>query len=406
MGNSRIYDISIIAPTCFYYQTPLFQALAADPNINLTVFFCSDEGLSGRDVKAAYGADRSWGLGNELLTGYKSVFLRNQCPGGSYLKSLVGLANFDIWKILRETRPDAVLIMSWMNPTWWLTILACLKYRLPILFMTDSNINAERTKSAWKSWIKRQVLGKFLFPNISGFLCSGSANQQLYKYYGVPDDKLFQFAYSWGFKTLVEQAKDLKSQKTTLRSQYGVPQDAIVALYCGRLSPEKGTLELLEAFKAVPNPKKALVLVGDGRLRNRMRNYVDANSLESVYFMGFQDRNQMGKFYALADFLILPSQKETWGIVINEALSFSLPVIVSDQVGAGVDLVVHRENGYVFPALDVKSLAGHISQMTDLPEQERLRMGENSSKLIAIWIDRDLASSLRSYLDSIHGAHG
>jgi alkylhydroperoxidase family enzyme len=76
--------------------------------------------------------------------------------------------------------------------------------------------------------------------------------------------------------------------------------------------------------------------------------------------MGFQNRNDLGDFYALADILVLPSNRETWGLVVNEALSFSLPVVVSDQVGAGVDLVIPDQNGYIFPAGEIPALADQI----------------------------------------------
>lgn len=402
MEKLRSYRVTIIAPTCFYYQVPLFRALAADPCIDLTVCFCSDEGNSGKDVKAAYGSDEKWGVEDQLLDGYSFKFLRNYSPNGSYLKSLVGLANFGIWAELNRERPDVVIVMSWMNPTWWLTFLACLRFDIPVLFMTDANVDAEHLKSPWKSWLKRAILGKFLFRITSGFLCAGTANRQLYASYGVPDNKLVPFAYSWGYRQLIEESNQLKSSKTDLRKKYGLPQDKVLMLYCGRLSPEKGSIELLDAYEMVENPNKALVIVGDGQLRSRMEQTVKARGLKFVYFMGFQSRNDVGNFYALADFLVLPSHRETWGIVVNEALCFSLPVVVSDQVGAGVDLVIAEQTGYIFPAGNVSGLADSISRLVDLPDAERIKMGENSRKLIAQWSARDLGLSLLKYLDSIY----
>ena len=390
MGNLHPYRITIIAPTCFYYQAPLFRALAADSRIDLTVYFCTDEGISGKDTKAAYGTDESWGPKDDLMGGYRSKFLRNHAPWGSYLRSLVGLANLGIWKELRRNRPDAVVVMSWMNPTWWLTYLACLKLGIPLLFMTDANVHAEVLKNPWKSWLKRIALGKLLFPAISGFLCAGTSNRELYVSYGVPDGKLFQFAYSWGYASLMEDSKWLLSQKSALRTEYGLPQDAVVLLYCGRLSAEKGSIELMNAYKMVSQPEKALVVVGDGKLRKPMQELADAQDLDSIYFMGFQNRDNIGKFYALADILVLPSRQETWGMVVNEGLCFSLPVIVSDQVGSGADLVIPEENGYVFPSSDVGALAEGMSKLIELPDEDRVKMGEQSQRLITEWSNRNL----------------
>ena len=207
MGNSNRYKITFIAPTCFYYQAPLFRELSSDPNLDLTAYFCSDEGVSGKDVETVYGTDQNWGVDIDLLEGYKSKFFRNYSPWGSYLKSLVGLTNFGVWNDLKRERPDAVVVMSWMNPTWWLTFLACLRFQIPMFYMTDANFDAEQLKSRWRTSIKRFFLGKFLFPAASGFLCAGTTNRRLYTAYGVPDEKLISFAYSGGYTQWIEQSK-------------------------------------------------------------------------------------------------------------------------------------------------------------------------------------------------------
>jgi len=402
MKNSRPYKLTIIAPTCFYYQAPLFRDLAANDHVDLTVYFCSDEGVDGSDVKAAYGANEVWGEEYDMLDGYQFKFLRNYSPGGSYLKSLVGLANFGIWNEIKREQPDAVVVMSWMNPTWWLTFLACLKFRIPLLLMTDANVEAEKLNGVWKAWLKRIFLGNFLFPLTTGFLCAGTANQRLYTYYGVPSHKLVHFAYSWGYSALIEESNTLQSQKQELRREYGLPQGAVIVMYCGRFSPEKGLMEFLEAYKDITHPNKALVLVGDGSLKSRMQGFADTNAIESIYFMGFQSRKDIGEFYTLSDIFVLPSRRETWGMAVNEALCFALPVVVSDQVGAGVDLVIPGENGHVFPAGDVAALSDQLSNLIGLPSQVRDEMGEISRKLITEWSGRALVDPLDDFLDSIY----
>ena len=402
MANPRPYKVTVIAPTCFYYQAPLFRALSDDERIDLKVYFCTDEGVSGKDVKSAYGADKTWIAEHEILTGYNFKFLRNYSPNGSYLKSLVGLANFGVWNEIRRERPDLVVVTSWMNPTWWLAFFACLRFNIPMFFMTDANFYAEESKNSWRLWLKRRLLGNLIFPNAAGFLYAGTANRKLYEHYGVPAEKLFPFAYSWGYGVFLEESQQLISQKAALREEYGLPNDAVVMLYCGRLSSEKGIMELLEAYQMVSHPKKSLVIVGDGQLRERMTAFAEYHRIDSIHFMGFKRRDEIGKLYALADFLVLPSRKETWGIVINEALCFALPVIVSDQVGAAVDLVTSEENGLVFPAGDVTALADRIFRMIDLTSEERRKMGDESKKRIKGWINRDLAQLIGKYLDSIY----
>ena len=190
------FKVAIVAPTCFYYQAALFRELAAHPRLDLTVYFCSDEGLTARDVLEMYKVHQRWGEDNEMLGGYQCKFLRNYAPQPSYLKWPFGLINFGILKEIVSNRPDAVILMSWMNPTWWMALAACVLLRIPFLYMTDANVEIERYRSKWKRRIKQLALGKTLFKLCSGFLCAGRANRHLYRLYGVPDRKLFSFAYS------------------------------------------------------------------------------------------------------------------------------------------------------------------------------------------------------------------
>ena len=92
-----------------------------------------------------------------------------------------------------------------------------------------------------------------------------------------------------------------------------------------------------------------------------------------------------------------------WGIVVNEALCFGLPVIVSDQVGAGLDMVKHGKNGFSFPRGDVDELAASIKRIMELTEDERAKMGTNSRGIIENWLKRDLAESLGQYVNTIRG---
>ena len=395
------YKVAIVAPTCFYYQVPLFWALAAHPRIDLTVYFCSDEGLLGHDVLKAYGAEGSWGSEEELLQGYDSKLMRNHSPFATYLSSLVGLVNLGIWGEIRRERPDAVVIMSWMNPTWWLAVLACLRFRIPFLYMTDANVTAESEKTLLISWVKKIVLGKVLFPLTTGFLCAGTANRQLYRYYGVLDRKLVPFAYSWGYDALAKASENLKSARARVRVELGLPEESFVILYVGRLSEEKRPFDLLQAYESVALPDKSLLIAGDGYLRESLQDYVSEHDLDGVKLFGFQNRESILKFYAVADVLVLPSIQETWVIVVSEALCFGLPAIVSDQVGSGMDLVSHGWNGFKYAGVDVEALASHIKFLAELPMEERLAMGANSYTIIQDWSQRNLAETLDQYLDLV-----
>ena len=142
--------------------------------------------------------------------------------------------------------------------------------------------------------------------------------------------------------------------------------------------------------------------MGDGSLRTRMQTIIEERRIESVYQVGFKNRKDIGEFYALADMFVLPSHKETWGIVVNEALCFELPIIVSDQVGSAVDLVIPEGNGYTFPAADTLQLTDKIERMMNQTDENLLKMKHRSRDLITQWLNRDLGVLLSEHMDIIH----
>ena len=407
MTNSKVkhsYKIAIVAPTCFYYQVALFRRLAADPRIDLMVYYCSDEALQAQDVLRMYRTGRVWGDEHELLIGYSHKFLPNYTLRPSYLKWPFGLMNFGVWAEVRKNRPSAVILMSWMNVTWWVLIAACLMFKVPFLYMTDANGYGHEKAPRWKKWVKNAFLGKFVFRQAAGFLCAGTANMQYYAYLGVPDSKLFPFAYSAGYEAMLQASVELSDSRTRLRKEQGIAESNLVILYCGRLSKEKALFDLLQAFHTIQpqHPEVILAFVGDGDQRKALENRVAELNLQSVRFLGFQNRKEIAKYYVTADALVLPSFRETWGIVVNEAMCFGLPVIVSDQVGASDDLVFPGYNGFRFPSGDVEALGSCIKTLVELPKEERLAMGRRSLDLAKAWIQRDLPGALVQCLEAVH----
>ena len=124
--------------------------------------------------------------------------------------------------------------------------------------------------------------------------------------------------------------------------------------------------------------------MGDGVLRRDLENYSAKHQVTNVCFAGFRNQTELPRYFGVGDVLVLPSSTEPWGLVVNEAMNFGLPVICSNQVGCAADLVKPDENGYVFPAGDIDALADSLAAMlTD--EGRRSAMGECSRALIADW---------------------
>src|SRR5205823_2210965 len=183
------------------------------------------------------------------------------------------------------------------------------------------------------------------------------------------------------------ESRRLKEERGTLRARFGIPPDAgPVVLFVGKLIPKKRPTVALEAFARVRAGRRcALLIVGDGELRSELQRCIAQQGIEDVYFAGFLNRSEISQAYAVADVLVLPSSlHETWGLVVNEAMNFSMPLIVSDKVGCAADLVHPGENGLILRCDDVDGFAwGMESMLRD--SSWRAEPGARSLQIINAW---------------------
>jgi glycosyltransferase involved in cell wall biosynthesis len=111
-----------------------------------------------------------------------------------------------------------------------------------------------------------------------------------------------------------------------------------------------------------------LVFAGDGASRMELTKQAASITPGAVFLPGFAQREDLAGLYALAEFLVLPTHSEPWGLVVNEAMACGLPIIVSDVAGCSADLVENGWNGYVVPCGDAEKLGAAIDSLVRQPE--------------------------------------
>ena len=247
----------------------------------------------------------------------------------------------------------------------------------------------------------KKIILSNLFKKISAFLAIGKYNTEFYLDLGVTKEKIFLVPYSVNNDYFMSKAKELTPQKKELREKYNIPIELPVILFSGKLIDVKRPIDLLKAYHRLSKEIQAyLIFVGDGILRDELENYVKRNQIKNVYFMGFRNQTELSEFYAMADVFVLPSIQEPWGLVVNEAMCFGLPVIVSDQVGANGDLVKHGINGYIYPCGSILMLADILRKLlTD--KIERNKMSKASSEMIINWSYNEDLKGITKCIQSI-----
>lgn len=279
-------------------------------------------------------------------------------------------------------------------------MLAAFTFKIPVLIRGESNLLP--ALPPWKSALKRIVL-RNLFCRTSAFLAIGRYNADFYRAYGVPQEKIYLIPYAVNNDFFLSQADKLANCKGELKRELGIAPDLPVVLYSGKLIKKKHPSDLLRAFEYVSKTQKAvLVYVGAGSLEPELKQYAEARHLP-VVFAGFRNQTELPKWFAIADVFALPSGEEPWGLVVNEAMCFSLPVVASDQVGATGDLVRGGVNGFVFRTGDARSLSEHLQLLLSDPVL-RARFGQKSREIIEYWSYRENVNGILTCLEHLAGA--
>lgn len=364
------------------YQAPLLRAMAQDPRFQIHVALCSGQGAEIYKDEG-FGQEVKWDV--PLLEGYSHEILRNLSPVPNASR-FWGLINPGIVLRIWSGRFDVLVLHSWSSVSAWMAVIAAWLSGLPMILKPEANIYSP-TKP-WKAGLKRFVLSN-LFGRMAAILASGRYGVDFFRHYGVSADKITIAPYAVNNEFFIAKAESLRPQRSELRKAMGVEGDTPVIVFVGKIYEGKRPFDLLRAFAVVRQKiESKLIFVGSGEQLEALQEWVQKETVPDVYFAGFRNQTELPSFLTAADIFVLPSALETWGLVVNEAMCFSLPVIVTDRVGAGGDLARHGENGYVYPVGDVSALAGHLETLVRDAALRR-RMGEESFRIIQRWSYRE-----------------
>lgn len=247
-----------------------------------------------------------------------------------------------------NSQAELIILPGYHQVEYWVMLLACMLKRTPRAVFVDSTRYDNPI-----SWVK-DALKRIFFSCCDGFFCYGTRSKEYLMGLGVPERKINircqAAALPHGYET-----SDALTRRLSLDYQSATPS----FLYVGRLSHEKSLDTLLMAFQQLLSGgvNANLVLVGNGPLLADLQTQArQLGIMDNVDFPGSADLEKLTSYYLAATCLILPSRSEPWGLVVNEALSYGCPAIVSNNCGCVVDLISDGETGYKFITDDINDL--------------------------------------------------
>lgn len=347
-------DLIVFDTHPIQYRSPLFRELSKTLTGFKVYFF--DSQFNGKRWwfhEVGKIPQQTWNI--ELNSGFENTTL--------HLHSLSLLKRFQyLTQVVSSERPRALLLFGYYLPEHWWLLKICNQRKIPVLYIGETFSDS----LGFRGWIKKRFT-KYWTARVHRIISIGTKNESYYKNLGIPDTKVISGKYCIDPKFFTLSKEQSADTRRDWRNKIKVPDNGTVFLFVGRLFDRKRPQDVLELQRRLQDEEKAyLVIIGNGELEGSVRQSV--SRLKRCIYLGFQDQNQTKQAYHGCDVLLVPSQYETWGLVINEAFSCGRPAIVTDKCGAAEDLVLNEETGFVYPVGDLDKLEHSCRRLLSDPD--------------------------------------
>lgn len=351
-----LFVVNIPSP----YRVSFFNELGK--LCDLTVLF---EGDRATDRDAAWVHESIQTFNAVFLKGIRTNTDRFFCPG--ILKYLN-----KIW--------DAIIIGGYSSLTSILSIEYLRVKRIPFFLEVDGGFIKDESKV-------KHTFKHHLISAASGWFSTGNIVTDFLVHYGAKREECYVYPFTSLYDSDLQHSDDyIKKGKKALREELGIKEDKIV-LSVGQFINRKGFDILIRAVEML-NENVGIYIVG-GNPPKEYLNLVDSHYYQRIHFVGFQSKESLMSYYAAADVFAFPTRFDVWGLVINEAMAFHLPIVTTNMCIAGLELVVEGENGYIVPVDDIMKIANAVNSIIE--EHKESEFGKKSKMIIRNYTFENMA---------------
>ncbi len=278
---------------------------------------------------------------------------------------------------LRAFQPDVLLIFGWHVPAYRRVGRAMKGRSKRVLFFDNP----------WRGTAKQWL----------GVITSRVHVLPIADYAWIPGNRQHEFARRLGFRESQIMEGSLSGDSVLFSSvpkmRGELAQRPRTFLFIGRFVKSKGISVLLSGYATYrsrcENNPWPLICVGAGPMAN------EVTSCEGVVSRGFLQPEELARAMAQVSVFVLPSLFEPWGVVVNEAASAGMPMIVSDAVGSHVHLVQSGSNGYIVETGSAESLSEAMLRFHKMDDAALSEMGKASEQLAKQYTPERWAATLR-----------
>ena len=368
--------LAIIITHPIQYYAPMFKHMT-NRGIVCKVFYTWGEGGLNGKYDPNFCKIIEWDI--PLLEGYEYEFCENiaKKPGSDHFR---GIINPNLIAKIISYEASHILVFGW-NFYSHLKVLRYFKGKLPILFRGDSTL---LDPLSFPQKILRKLLLSWVYKHVDIALFVGNENKKYYQYFGLKDNQLLFMPHAIHNDRFAFINDSQVSFIKATNEKFNIKSTDIVVVFCGKFQLKKNIFLLVEAFKIIAKSNAHLILVGNGELEEDLK--LMSTNYRNIHFLPFQNQSLMPAVYRLGQIFCLPSQgpRETWGLVVNEAMACSRTILVSNKCGCAMNLVKNGINGYVFESNQLESLIEKLNILF-AKKDKLIEMGKASYNIIQHW---------------------
>ncbi len=339
--------------------------------------------------------------GVEMVGGvgvHAGLKFREEIPVSMPVETLLPAANWReakgfrlaimLWNRLDRLNPEVILVPGYYTIPGVAAALWAKANRRRSVLMTEST-GFDHKRVWWKEALKGALVRGLFDWAVAG----GAPHRRYLETLGFRRDRIARFYDVVDNDFFAERSHALRNCYTA--ADFDLPERYF--LYVGRLAEEKNVIGLLNAYFEYRKSggSWSLVFVGDGPQHRELRAIAEASPFASnIRFEGLRGAPDLPQYYGFAGCFVLPSTREPWGLVANEAMACGLPLILSNRCGCAEDLLHEQENGFLFDPAKPGELAQRMSAISSLSGHARTAMGRCSQEIIARFSPASWASEI------------
>ena len=293
---------------------------------------------------------------------------------------------FEIVKYLNPKKYDVIICSNFSDVVGMIAITYMKTRKINYYLESDGGIS--KNDSTLKRLVKT-----FLISGAEGYFCTGEEHKKYYLAYGAVDSKIIPYPFSSVHSSDILDSVVAKEEKKVLKEKLGVTEGKMV-LAVGQFIYRKGFDILLNATPNISGDIGVYIVGGEPTVE--YLNLAKKLNISNIHFVGYKDKDSLAEYYKAADLFVLPTREDIWGLVINEAMAYALPIITTTKCLAGTELVHSGKNGFLIESENAIDLSEKINfAFSDM--EKLVEMSKESLEIVSNYTIETMAKAHSKY---------